>query len=271
MQPMFATKTTAFRPGAIARKLFTVLTLGLLFTACKKDGPDVPAPNNPGNPGTPAPAEGYFASKVAMKLSYQTSDGDGPENHTLTVTGVKDSAGGKVVAYKSVFDDGTTINPFIYSKDGAFTLVNTPPAELNAMIEQIKNTPGIEDFTLTGLPLLQKLPANPQAGQAVTFSDPMHMGFSATDEGETYRVDMYFGFSEGKILGFEDITTEAGTFKNCLKWQYKSTVTIESEDGAEESETQATQWFAKGIGLVKSVEVTNNATTTTTLTNVQGK
>lgn len=265
MQPMRTTNTAT---GAIARKLFTVLTLGLLFTACKKDGDDVAAP---GNGGTPALAENYFASKVAMQLRYNATGSDGPENHTLTVTGVKDSAGGKVVAYKSVYDDGTAVTPFIYSKDGAFTLVNTPPAELNAMIEEIKTTPGIADFTLTGLPLQQKLPANPQAGAAVTFSDPMHMGFSATEEGETYRVDMYFGFSDGKIVGFEDVTTEAGTFKNCLKWTYKSTITIETIAGSQETEVASTQWFAKGIGLVKSVDVADGETTTTTLTSVTGK
>ena len=270
MQSMFATKTTAISTSAIAHKLFTVLTMGLLFTACKKDG-DGPNPTTPGTPGTPAPAENYFASKVNMQLRYLTTDDDGPENHTLTVTGVKDSAGGKVVAYKSVYDDGTSVTPFIYSKDGAFTLVNTPPSELNAMIEEIKNSADVDDFTLTGLPLLQKLPANPQAGKLVTFSDPMHMGFSGTDEGEAYRVDMYFGFSEGKIVGFEDVTTEAGTFKNCLKWTYKSTITIETTAGTNETEIQATQWFGKGIGLVKSVDVTDNATTTTMLTSVTGK
>jgi hypothetical protein len=271
MQPMLTTKTAAFATSTIARKLFTVLALGIMFTACKKDGGDVPAPNNPNNPGTPAPAENYFASKVNMQLRYQTTDDDGPENHTLTVTGVRDSAGGKVINYKSVYADGTTISPFIYSKDGGFTLVNTPPSELNAMIEEIKNSADIEDFTLTGLPLLQKLPANPQVGAAVTFSDPMHMGFSATEEGETYRVDMYFGFSEGKVVGFEDVTTEAGTFKNCLKWTYKSTITIETGAGSDETEVASTQWFAKGIGLVKSVDVADNATTTTLLTSVTGK
>lgn len=34
-------------------------------------------------------------------------------------------------------------------------------------------------------------------------------------------VDYFQYFTDGQILGFETVTIGAGTFTNCLKWQYK--------------------------------------------------
>lgn len=267
MQVTTATKSTAFATRSLSRKLFTALALGVLFTACKKD-------DDNGNGGTtppPAQDENYFASKVNMALTYQDMDDDGPTNHTLTVTGQRDSVGGKVIQYKSVYNGGETVHPFVYSKGNTFTLVSTPPSELNEMIEEMKNTPGVSDFEISGIPLLQHFPAAPQINQAITFSDPMHMGFNITEDGETYRMDMHFGFSEGKVVGFEDVTTQAGTFKNCVKVQYKATMKLETPAGENKNESVVTQWYAKGIGMVKSEDKDGTDVSTTTLTGITGK
>lgn len=267
MEKTFTAKSTTPAFGSIGRKLFTVLALGVLFTACSKDDDDTNG-GNPGTPGNPSKSENYFASKVNMQLQYQSTDADGPSNYTLTVTGTKDSAGGKVFNYRTVHSDGVTVTPFVYHKDNSFTLVNTPPAEVNDMIEEMQNNPDVQDFTITGLPLLQKLPNKPQVNQPLEFSEPMHMGWTQEEDDEPFRVDMYFGFSDGKVVSFEDVTTQAGTFKGCMKLQYKMTFTFESAAGNNDSETLVTQWYAKGVGLVKSVEVTNNSTTTTVLNSI---
>lgn len=269
MQQLTASKTAAFNMASIIRKGMGALALGILFTACKKDDKDLPDPN----PNPQPQNESYYAAKTNMALQYQSVEGGATEQYTLTVTGQKDSAGGKVYNYRNAFADGTAINPFVYAKGNSFTLVSTVPAELASIIDEMKDDPTVSDFELSGLPLQQKLPANPQVNQALEFSDPMHMGLNIHDEeeSETMRMDMYFGFSDGKVVGFEEVTTPAGTFKNCMKVQYKATMTLEMPVGGNESETLITQWFAKGIGLVKSEEKEGTNTSTTTLIGVTGK
>lgn len=266
MQPTTATKSTAFVTNTFARKLFTALALGVLFTACKKDD------DTPGGTTPPPPVQdgNFYASKVNMALTYQDMDDDGTTNYTLTVTGQRDSVGGKVIQYKSVHNGGETLHPFIYSKGNTFTLVSTPPSELGQMIEEMKNTPGVSDFELSGIPILQHFPTSPAVNQAITFSDPMHMGFNMTEDGDTYRMDMHFGFSEGKVVGFEDVTTQAGTFKGCMKVQYKSILNLKTPAGESKDEALMTQWFAKGVGMVKSESKEGTDVSTTTLTGIAG-
>jgi hypothetical protein len=72
------------------------------------------------------------------------------------------------------------------------------------------------------------------------------------------------------VLAFEDVTTPAGTFKNCMKWEYKSVFNMKIDEHLDESmEMVNTLWFAKGVGMVKSVQVTDNKTSTTVLTAIQ--
>ncbi len=56
--------------------------------------------------------------------------------------------------------------------------------------------------------------------------------------------------SKGKVEGFEDVTTEAGTFPNCIKVSYEERQTTPA--GSEKS--SVTEWYAKGIGSVKSIK-----------------
>lgn len=55
---------------------------------------------------------------------------------------------------------------------------------------------------------------------------------------------------EGKYLGFEDVETPAGKFENCIKVSFtiKTTTPMQSE------KTYCTAWYAKGVGLVKSID-----------------
>ncbi|MDE6196540.1 MAG: hypothetical protein K2F91_01585 [Muribaculaceae bacterium] len=55
---------------------------------------------------------------------------------------------------------------------------------------------------------------------------------------------------EGKHLGFEDVETPAGKFENCEKVSY--VIKVNSPEGNEK--TYCTAWYAKGIGVVKTLE-----------------
>lgn len=271
MQPITATRKTAFPTGSIVRKCFTVLALGLLLTACSKDNDDNNPSNPPGENPPPVTEESYYASKVAMKLSYKTTDADGPQNHTLTVLSQKDSAGGKVISYATAYDDGSSYASSVFVKGSTATFMSALPSELSEIVTELQSDPTISDFVLTGIPMKQSMPVAPQAGQTIQFSDPMHLGWTMTQDDEDFRVDMHMALTEGKVLGFEDVTTEGGAFKSCIKWQYKSTLTMETAAGVQVTESQNTVWFAKGIGLVKSTETQDGTTSTTLLTSVVGK
>ena len=60
---------------------------------------------------------------------------------------------------------------------------------------------------------------------------------------------MSMNFWEGKNLGTESVTTEAGTF-DCVKISY---VQRTSSPGGNEKRN-VTEWYAKGIGLVRSID-----------------
>lgn len=63
------------------------------------------------------------------------------------------------------------------------------------------------------------------------------------------QLTMTMNFWNGKFLGAETITTDAGTF-DCLKISYEMRST--SPEGAQKQ--NITAWYAKGVGEVKSVE-----------------
>lgn len=70
---------------------------------------------------------------------------------------------------------------------------------------------------------------------------------------KTLRVNMgpqtfTFNLWEGKVKGTESVTTSAGSFE-C----YKVTYTMKINMGAESQKFFVTDWYAPGIGLVKSV------------------
>lgn len=270
MQQLNATKKAAPAMGSIVRKCVTVLALGLLFTACSKDNDDDNTPTPPGQNPPPVTEESYYASKAAMKLDYQTTDSDGPFNYTLTVLNQKDSAGGKVINYSTTHSEGS-YGSSVFVKGSTATFMHSLSTDLADIVADLESDPEVSDFVLTGIPMQQKLPVAPKVGDAITFSEPMHMGWTKTVEGEPFRIDIKVALSEGKVEAFEDITTEAGTFKSCVKWTYKSTVTTETPSGLQVNTSQNTVWLAKGIGLVKSTETLDGNTATTMLKSVTGK
>lgn len=75
--------------------------------------------------------------------------------------------------------------------------------------------------------------------------------------------------TDSKAVGEEKVTVPAGTY-DALKVETTSTsdVTLGEGSALPSSTTTATQWWVKGIGLVKQVAVGKGATTTTSATKV---
>ncbi len=77
-------------------------------------------------------------------------------------------------------------------------------------------------------------------------------------------IKMTASVSNGTVIGFETLTTEAGTF-NCLKvsYQAKYKIMFISES------TYMTEWYAENVGLVKSEERTKRGKVMATSTLVR--
>ncbi|RPD50969.1 hypothetical protein [Paracnuella aquatica] len=266
------TTSMATRVPSIAKKLtrnlLAVMAMGMLLTACEKDD-DTPG-NGGGGGNPPAQEQSYFPTATNKVWKYRSDDAGEISEHNLRVLNQKDSAGGKVIHYETAFDDGTKLNPFVHHTSSQIVYANTLPADLKEVLAEMEQDPDVSDFSITGFPLLQKLPANPKVNDVIQFSDPMHIGWIQHDDEDEYEISMDFTFSDGKVLGFEDVTTPAGTFKNCMKWSFKGTLSMKiGEANATNTVMQNTMWYAKGVGLVKSAETTGNTTSTTTLIAVQ--
>lgn len=63
-------------------------------------------------------------------------------------------------------------------------------------------------------------------------------------------VSMRANLWDGKMLGIETVTVPAGTYEDCVKITY--TTVMNSPEGNTKHVTE--DWYAKGVGLVKSVE-----------------
>lgn len=85
------------------------------------------------------------------------------------------------------------------------------------------------------------IPAEPVEGDVIPKSS-----IKMTVETQTMTMNLW----EGKYLGYETVEVPAGTFENCVKVSYvrKSS----SPEGNEK--VWVTDWFAKGIGSVKTIE-----------------
>lgn len=252
---------------SFSRNLMAALALGMLFTACSKDDDD----NDGGGPGNPPPAEeGYFSTNTNKVLKYRAEDDGEFDEYDMRVANKKDSANGKVVRYKVAYDDGSEMYPFVYYTNSQVVFANTLPSDFAETMAEIEEDPDVTDFTMSGFPLLQKLSANPKVNDAVEFSDNIHIGWNQHDEDDVYEINMDFVMSEGKVAAFEDVTTPAGTFKNCMKIQYKTTLTTKlGNTPMQTMVTQHAQWYAKGVGIVKSTETVGNKISTTTLVAIQ--
>jgi hypothetical protein len=66
------------------------------------------------------------------------------------------------------------------------------------------------------------------------------------------KVDVGAHAFEAELLGFEDVSTPLGNFERCLKLR-RLEVRMDFSGGQERYE--ATEWYAEGVGLVKSSSV----------------
>ncbi len=195
----------------------------------------------------------YFCTEQGTELAYVNYDEEGQSvsNETVTVTNVQTQDGKKQAMYfvkiveenKAKNNTNYTLYNWSYENGnstcaedlmyGPYIASNADPAVYNDNIRYAlqvdKKYKGDNSFTLTN-------------------------GMKAGEE----MADRFYGYQSGMkkfeitisgvaCLGSEEVNTKAGTF-DCVKISYlmRTKVVVKS------STVRVTEWYAKGIGLVKS-------------------
>ena len=208
----------------------------------------------------------YLSTEKGHKYTYSSmavNDEDTIRLETeVTVKELVTDADGKITAtYEHVspvpgnsLAKHTETQTFVYTPaDGITTVVvNDAEGTKAEMIETIKTQAESAGHVPTESEMAELTAMLKVKGELSIALDP-----NAAPEtklpNKTLRVNMgpqtfTFNLWEGKVKGTESITTPAGTF-DCFKLTY----TMKINMGADSQKYYVTEWYAKGIGLVKSV------------------
>lgn len=259
--------------AGFAKSAFALAVLALSFTACKDDDDNV---NPDGNGGG---TEKAFIPTKDKSYNYKITDSDGSDGTMITkIVSTKDSAGMPVHTIHNIVrenEEEVTLVSKAYAKSGT-TINEMPyPTALKALVNELNDIAYIAEFNVTGFPQYQYLENNGKVNSALTFKgDPikllMKLEIPVGEEGSVdAAVETKLTYKNGKSTGEETITTTAGEFK-CTKWEYSYEVYTKFETEVTEPEIttelfNVTLWTAPGVGVVKSIEKSEESTSTTEL------
>lgn len=205
----------------------------------------------------------YAQTKVGQKLTYTVTDK--VNNKTNTVNVIADSiyttAEGTITRTKNVIpsenplaDDVVVYGATMYTSADAPTTVYLMRGEdfkafiLGVMTEAMRQSGQASEEQLKEAAEMFK-----SKGDLMLVLDPKAAPGTKI-ESSRLRLDvgpqvMSMAVSNGVVDGFEDVTTDAGTF-SCIKVSYQ--MRSNTPDGAQKE--YVTDWYAPGIGQVKEVK-----------------
>ncbi|RYZ30532.1 MAG: hypothetical protein EOO10_02490 [Chitinophagaceae bacterium] len=222
-------------------------------------------------PSGEAGNSGYYLSRGNIELHYQSSTMGGlTTNYKTFLKGISDSIGSKLYRLRTVLPDAGTVDGAVMVNSNKTIYVGYKDGGMQTIEDIIKSDPNLVSFSMTGMPSSITMNAVPTLNSEVSFSAPIRIAYQIVMGTLTVTSDMTVTSSNGRVLAFEDVQTPGGAFTNCVKWSYH----IKREDkgtAAFSAEEDITLWYAKGIGLVKSISTGNSGTTTTVLTDVKNK
>ncbi len=267
--------STASRLYLNTRKAALILltAAGLsLQTACKDDDNKVTPDGTKNDPTAIIPAKD-------KKFNYIVTDSDGSTYREVTqVKSIRDSAGIAVSHLETSITDGQEVSLLkwkAYSQNGVTTNEIPLPAALTQLLGQVEELGTVKDFRITGFPQYQKRENKAAAGSRITFpGDDIKIYVKLeveTDEDTIVVVELEskLAYTDGTVTKVENLTTPAGTF-NCSKWEYGysyvNKVKYNGKPGDQTTDTYTvTDWTTPGVGIVKSVEKSNDTESVTEL------
>ena len=253
---------------------FTLAIAALSFASCKDDKDNI-KPDD----GNPATEDKAFLPNKDEVYTYRISDSDGSKSSsTMKVVSVKDSSGISVYNIENEIKEGNvyvTTRNRAFSKDGVTTYELFYEDAINSLYANTEEFATIEKVTMKGFPQKQVMENKGTVGSNITFSkEPMEIGLELLipiDENDSIEADLEtkITYLDGKATKQETITTPAGTF-NCTKWEYKYEMYLKLSSlfiPVEEKEFvyNVELWTAPGIGIVKTVETSDDDVSTTEL------
>jgi hypothetical protein len=193
----------------------------------------------------------YFPMKIGNAWNYQRTDSKSnsppvpPFNMTSTFSGTKLVNNIKTfVNTESNFDNTGTSRESYLAKDKTSYSEYGESGAASALIAQI--APVINAI----LPLQ----SNVTFGQINLTG--LNYGQDLDGDGINETVDVVY---QAKVASFETLTVQAGTFKNVARFERVLTLTVHLSNLHKDviSSGPVTEWFAPGIGLIKSIQLIN--------------
>lgn len=216
--------------------------------------------------GCMASSAQYFSTTVGQELTYNSTNSEGKTEKTAktTIISVDTNADG-VITMKEESAVSEAENPLMEVKMH-HTYTFDPKTDVTKAVMM-----SAED--LKDLMIMSIRHAAQEAGQymsdseyadlanAISAKGALELAFSPDMAPDTKlpksslrinagMVSMRGNLWDAKVLGKETVTVPAGTYEDCVKITY--TIVMNSPDGNTKHVNE--DWFAKGVGIVKSVE-----------------
>lgn len=226
-----------------------ILALAAITTGCKKDPVSL-------DEATDSLSVGYMPPVKGMKLTYH---GSGGEILTNEVVNAYDSAGFRVA------DQHWNVAGFQYEFLSRYNHESTVIAEdirvqYEASLQLIASQPGVTELSNKISTFMVTLPHENAVGTIPCQETQIaEYHFLINDDSDgAVEIDFIGTYHKGLIDTLENITVPAGTFK-CLKVHYTGTLVFNSSQGQPVPPVQLdfTEWYARGIGLVRMGETTS--------------
>jgi hypothetical protein len=274
----FKIQSPSITIGGFTKSALALAVLALSFTACKDDEKN-PDPDGGDGGGT----EKAFIPSKDKSYVYKITDSDGEAGDMITkIVSTKDSAGIDIHTISNFVRENEEERTYIskaHFKGGTTTNELPYPVALKELINEINDVAYVSKIKVTGFPQFQYLENNGKVNSALTFKgDPINLSMEleipAGDEGSVLgKLEARLTNKSGKAVAEEAVTTPAGNF-NCTKWEYtyEAYIKIETEVTEPEITTElvhVTLWTAPGVGVVKSIEKTEDGSSTTELRKIE--
>ncbi len=244
---------------------FCAITFLVIFCGCSKEkGDDMPMANTDA---------GYLPARNT-KLTYKIMTGDGKgESFVQQVGNFKDSSGYRVATI-SMEMPGIEKQSYTAFYNSERTVVqNAIPSSYYQMMQQMK-LQFTTSFTHKEVPLITDIPhKNPSGVTAAPETVVASWHGTHVDGIDKFEGEFSLTHHETKVAGEEKIATEAGSF-DCVKLQRQITVlTKYTSNGSvianNKSVSTLSTWLAKGVGVVKTREESDDGISETDLVRIQ--
>lgn len=203
----------------------------------------------------------YYPFKPGLAITYHTSStagGSGNSDYTIRTVDVV----GTEATIRAEFADGATADMTADCSSGSVSLKGS--SGLGAAVE------GVTFKTTVATSSGTYMPADVKAGTVWNNSETIKMDMSGGPSASLGTITLTTT-EESRAIGEESIAIPAGTFK-AMKVEIKRTSTSVAKFGKIPPSTEkTTEWWAKGIGMIKSVTVSPDGTTTVEATSVKGQ